>query len=131
MVDSHIDPNSIEKNIFCQLQIPYQKIQKVLFKIYYTFVNFLLRTRVVVERSLLIPSQTSTFKWVWLQVILKDFPKLWENLHKQLPHIRYLMAFNNSLKLLLKRQWRSLFFNRASGCCLSPLLEVNQSFMQQ
>ena len=62
VVDSHIDPNSIEKNIFCQLQIPYQKIQKVLFKIYYAFVKFLLRSRVVVERSLLIPSQTSTFK---------------------------------------------------------------------
>ena len=36
-----------------------------------------------------------------------------------------LMAFNNFLKLLQKRKWRSSFFNKATGCWLRPLSEVD------
>ena len=35
------------------------------------------------------------------------------------------MAFNNFLKLLQKRKWRSSFFNKATDCWLRPLSEVD------
>ena len=78
-------------------------IHKIVFKIYSSIPKLLLRDEIVVQSSQLILTQLSTCKWVhfwinlqagasnfttnvFLQVILKDFAKLWVNSHK---HVLY------------------------------------------
>ena len=84
------------------------KIHKVQFEIYYGTVKFLSRDEIVVELSQLLIYQTITCKCVYFQAnlqvqfaILKDFPKLWENLHKHLLNIRYLIGLLQLFKTLI------------------------------
>ena len=79
----------------------------------------LLRDEAVVKSSQLILSQSRTCKWGaflanlqsgacnltkndFLQVILKDFAKLWANSHKHLLYIRYLNGPLQLFKTLAK-----------------------------
>ena len=70
-------------------------------------------------------------KMIFLQVILKDFAKLWTKLHYRLSYVRYLMGLLQLFKTLTTVLTKnSTFFSKTSVYWLSPLSEEDPCDMK-